>query len=121
MELFVLSEARGHAGGAGLSQGERVPGRLRAHSPPSPVMGTRRPMSGRLRPPERSFSPWTQLCVLRAPPCASGPERLPELSLEAPWKLALTPVCPAPLPQPPATSGHRMWAAETLGLNSNVV
>ena len=52
MELFVLSEARGHEGGAGLSQGERVPRRLRAHSPPSPVMGTRCPVSSRLRLPD---------------------------------------------------------------------
>lgn len=36
MELFVLSEAQGHAGGtggAGLSQGERVPGHLGACEP----------------------------------------------------------------------------------------
>lgn len=59
----------------------RTPGGLGAHSPPNPVMGAYCPTSSRLRLLERSFSPWTQLCVLRAPPCAGGPERLPELSL----------------------------------------
>lgn len=99
-----------------------TPGGLRAHSPPNPVMGAYRPTSSRLRLLECSFSPWTQLCVLRVPPCAGGPERLPELSLEAPRKPALTLVCPAPLPQPPANWGHRMWAgAQTLGLKGNVV
>ena len=101
-----------------------VPGRARPQAPASPL--PTQPGDGHSLPREQpaeaaglSFSPWTQLCVLRAPPCASGPERLPELSLEAPRKLALTPVCPAPLPQPPATWGHRMWAAQTLGPNSN--
>ena len=98
-----LEVTRGYWG-CWLSQVERIPGRLRAHYPPSPVMGAYRPTSGLLRLPERSFSPWTQLCVLRAPPCAGGPERLPELSLEAPRKPALTPVCSAPLPQRPGAA-----------------
>ena len=121
MELFVLSEARGHAGGCWA-----VPGRARPLAPASPL--PTQPGDGHSLPREQPaeaagtfFLPWTQLCVLRAPPCAGGPERLPELSLEAPRKLALTPVCPAPLLQPPATWGHRMWAAQTLGLNSNAI
>lgn len=97
MELFVLGRqlgvTRGEFRGAGLSLGEPSPGKPRGCEPtphwslpPTPGMAAHHHMSGWLQLREHSFSSWTQMSVLGAPPCASGPGKLPELCPEAPWE-----------------------------------
>lgn len=121
MELFVLSEDSRSRGGCWA-----VPGRARPWAPASPL--PTQPGDEHSSPHERPteaagtfFLPLDPtLCpqspsLCRRPRKASGAE--PRGSPEA----GSDPGLPHTPPPAPCDLGHRMWAAQTLGLNSNVV